>query len=77
MSGETVLLDTKPDKERANTVKELSRLTYGFVKQLETEKESSDIVTTKPQKARKYKRSRSGSISAMAALDISNAPTDT
>ncbi|HMT56027.1 MAG TPA: hypothetical protein PKD20_04075, partial [Candidatus Saccharibacteria bacterium] len=71
MSGETVLLDTKPDTERANTVKELSRLTYGFVKQLETEKEVSDTVTTKPQKARKYKRSRSGSINDMKAIGAS------
>jgi hypothetical protein len=70
MSGETVLLDTKPDISVAETVKQASREVYGFTKPVESEVEEVEVITEKKQKARKYKRGKSGSIAEMTALDI-------
>jgi len=75
MSGETVLIESKPDLNRAKTVKEVSRSTYGFIKPIEPEDQTVEE-PIKTQKARKYKRSRSGGIAGMTALDTSNVPLD-
>ncbi len=76
MSGETVLLDTKPDLGRASSVKAASRITYGFVKPAEPTEETTEAIPVKTQKARKYTRSRSGSIAEMTALNTTNVSTD-
>jgi hypothetical protein len=70
MSGETVLLDTKPDISFAETVKQASREVYGFTKPVESDIEVVEDIPEKKQKARKYKRGKSGSIAEMTALDI-------
>ncbi len=70
MSGETVLLDTKPDFSVAETVKQMSREIYGFTKPVESDVEEVEDIPEKKQKARKYKRSKSGSIAGMKSIDI-------
>lgn len=70
MSGETVLLDTKPDISVAETVKQASREVYGFTKPVKPDVEEVEDIPEKKQKARKYKRGKSGSIAEMTALDI-------
>jgi len=66
----------QPDLECASSVKEASRIAYGFVKPLEPAEEIKEAETTKNQKDRKYKRSRSGSIAEMTALNTTNVPAD-
>jgi hypothetical protein len=68
MSGETVLLDTKPDISVAETVKHASREVYGFTKSVESDVDEVEVISDKKQKARKYKRGKSGSIADMKAL---------
>jgi hypothetical protein len=68
MSGETVLLDTKPDISVAETVKQTSREVYGFTKLVESVVEEMEDIPEKKQKARKYKRSKSGSITEMQSI---------
>ena len=70
MSGETVLLDTKPDISVAETVKQASREVYGFTKPVESDVEEVEDTPEKKQKTRKYKRGKSGSISGMKSIDI-------
>lgn len=67
MSGETVLLDTKPEQNVAEAVKRMSREVYGYTKTVDSDVEVEDF-PEKKQKARKYKRSKSGSINDMKAI---------
>jgi len=70
MSGETVLLESKPNLNVAGAVKQASREVYGFTKAVEMEIEEVEVIPEKKQKARNYKRSKSASITEMTALDI-------
>lgn len=68
MSGETVLLDTKPDLSVAEEVKKASREVFGFAKPVESDVEEVEDVPEKKQKTRKYKRGKSGSIAEMKTI---------
>lgn len=76
MSGETVLLDAVPNLDRANSVKEESRRTYGREIKEEKVKDTQPERKTEIQKAkskRSYKKKRSDGIGTMTIL---NTPTN-